>query len=161
MQNLVSRLLKARQILHHTLTNSTQQGQVTLIARCKRCVGCSKAWCFSIKDQSQWVVAETGEHGDTPNAEALKRHHAKTYAERSTPGRALKQMRTDQVTPEHIPSEAQLKHMRKQLKQQMASGGNFSEECVGELKEFLDSPPPGLEGDFACDVFCTYYNYSS
>eukprot|EP00435_Cladocopium_sp_Y103_P029480 s261_g7.t1 len=137
------RWLQAKSILYHTLTNSSHNGRTTLIARCKRCIKCSKSWCFSFNDQDEFIVETVGDHEGPANSDVLKRHHAKIYGDKATPSKALKQMKVDKVVEGEVPSASQLKYQRRQSNKTSEAQG-FSDECMGELREFVEAPPAGV-----------------
>lgn len=91
-------------------------------------------------DQGSLRVEESVKCEGRKNASRLKRHYAKQFAKEGTPNRALKYMKRDQISDALWPSIAQIKNQRR--KQSIARRlEGYSVECVGELMNFVDSPP--------------------
>lgn len=105
--------------------------------------GRATAWNFSFDDSRKLVVGSAGDHNETKNKEVLKRHFAGGYGEKQTAGRALKQMKTDKLDEQCVPSSSQINHQRRQQRQGESNAG-FSVECLGELEEFMRSPREGV-----------------
>ena len=138
--------LKEKKILHRTLTNSSFEKKVVLIARCYSCEACSHQWCFGWSDQGQGClrVEESGECSEKKHVKRLKRHYAKEFAKEGTPLRALKHMKRENISEALRPSIAQIKNQRHQESIARRLDG-YSVECVGDLMNFVNSPPPDVE----------------
>ena len=136
--------LKQKAILHKTLTNSSFEKKVVLIARCYECESCSHQWRFGWTDQGSLRVEESGECSEKKHVARLKRHYAKEFAKEGTPLRVFKHMKRKNISEAHRPSIAQIKSQRHKESIARRLDG-YSVECVGELMDFVNSPPPDVE----------------
>ncbi len=128
--------LKSRKKLHKTLTASSVDKAKTMIARCKECLSCNQMFCFAWTLDGQLRVEESGACSGEKNKEVLKRHYAKAYGEQSSPARALKAMRRENIPAELLPSTVQLKNQRHSAASSRRVKG-YSVECVGALEDWL------------------------
>ena len=143
--------LASEKILHKTLTASSNDGAATLIARCDKCIGCSRQFCFSWIAEKHLRVERRGEHNGTPNLARLKRVHAKEYAKSHTPLHALKAMRQSGVPASERPKTTQLKVQRPGGS--CKPSGEYSVQCRLDLENFAKDPPAGVsvfEEHFIC-----------
>ena len=128
--------LKGRKKLHKTLTASSADKAKTMIARCQECVSCNQMVCFAWTLDGQLRVEEAGACSGEKNKDVLKRHYAKAYGEQSSPARALKAMRRENIPSELLPSTQQLKNQRHAAASSRRIKG-YSVDCIGELEEWV------------------------
>ena len=134
--------LASHEVIHKPLTNSSQEGRLTLIARCHACQSCTLQYCFSFDSDGRMRVEKVGSCGDSKNAEVLKRARAKAFAQH-TPAQAVKLMRRQGIPEDEIPEEHQVKNQRYKLSKDKKLSV-VPVESLDELRKFVANPPKGV-----------------
>ena len=86
-------------------------------------------------------VQQVGEHTDEKNEKVVRRNLAKQYAEEASAGLALLQMEKQGIPEAQRPPVWQLNNFRPKqgfLRERLIA------DCVGNLQQFLEKPPPGV-----------------
>ena len=134
--------LKQKQIMHKTLSGSSDKGRQTLIGRCSRCNDCSRSWCFSCPDPCVLVVERFGECTTNLNLDKIRQFNADLYASKYSPSIALKKMMEAGVPQDQRPNASQLKNRRPEQKDRQKSC--IQVDCIGELRRFVEDPPDNI-----------------
>lgn len=129
--------------IHAPLSTSSHLGRTTYIAKCTWCQQCTKEWVFALVPPGgvQMEVQQVGEHTDEKNEKVVRRNLAKQYAKEASAGLALLQMEKQGIPEAQRPPVWQLNNFRPKqgfLRERLIA------DCVGNLQQFLEKPPPGV-----------------